>query len=320
MKFSPGETTRAARAPPPTALNTQPSSQEAWPLAQGPGVWGPHPQAPPSCPHTPRHHSPQSARQPKDRLPTQLRSRSGLWTRVPAMLQKEHLRGHENRSPPPDAPPRCPEAQLPEEALHSGPAHCMHSPHVHTHTYTRGHTHTISSKATGYWSPTSCKHSLCTRPQLLPPAPTERPSPGCGGRGSPGWARNRGLWGGLGAQAGRDPGVCWGTGVCGGPGVYLAVAHAVVVVPIGQQHVVQGPLQAGLRVLPELHVVREGPVHVCGDPQSAQGTSRGHPGPPAASTVDWTQEQRWLRAPSSPARAPTAPQPLLSNQQQHQLL
>ena len=167
-----------------------------------------------------------------------------------------------------------------------------------------------------------------------PGTPAGRGPGVCAGCGSPGWARPRSLCGmweprlgeapesvwDVGAPAGRGPGVCWGTGVCGGPGVYLAVAHAVVVVPIGQQHVVQGPLQAGLRVLPELHVVREGPVHVCGDPQSAQGTSRGHPGPPAASTVDWTQEQRWLRAPSSPARAPTAPQPLLSNQQQHQLL
>ena len=135
-----------------------------------------------------------------------------------------------------------------------------------------------------------------------------------------------GLWG-MWAPAGRGPGVRGGRGPrlgeargLWGPGAYLAVAHAVVVVPIGQQHVVQGPLQAGLRVLPEPHVVGEGPVHVCGDPQSTQGASRGRPGPPAASTVDWTQEQRRLRAPSSPARAPVALQPLLSNQHQHQLL
>ena len=180
-------------------------------------------QALPSCPHTPRHHSPQSARQPEDRLPTQLCSRSGLWTRVPAMLQKEHFRGHERRSPPPDAPPRCPEAQLPEEALHSGPAHRTHSStcaytHTHTciHTHTRTHMDTRTPSAprrqgAGHPRPvnTACVHvHSCS----LPPPP-RGPARVVGDVG-PGWARPRGPWGTW-APAGRGPGSVGARGLPG---------------------------------------------------------------------------------------------------------
>lgn len=43
---------------------------------------------------------------------------------------------------------------------------------------------------------------------------------------------------------------------------HLTVSHCFVVLTVGQKHVVQRPLQAGLRFALEEDVVREGPVHV----------------------------------------------------------
>lgn len=55
--------------------------------------------------------------------------------------------------------------------------------------------------------------------------------------------------------------------------VHLTVSHFRVVVSVGQQHIVQSPLQAGLCSALEEDVVRKGPVHVWGGGDRGDGMS-----------------------------------------------
>lgn len=200
MKLSPGETTRAARAPPPTALNTQLSSQEAWPLARGPGVWGPHPKP---CPPA---HTPPDTTAPRAhgslRIGSQPSSAHGLGCGHVSLRCCRKSTSGGTRGDPRHLTRR-PAAQRPSfrrrPCIPARPTARTH-PHVHTHTHTRAYTHT---------HPHMCTHTQESRegvtqrtgespkattftilglgrcePGLAAPAPPPLPSPAANGSGN----------------------------------------------------------------------------------------------------------------------------------------